>query len=158
MASVDQFSESATRALADRFSRRSLLGGVGRGGIAMSLGGLAGVAALDDTAEAHTVSCPCSGGCGNSVTCYDLTGSNSCPSGTDGCGWWTVCASPCSYRKVWSDCCSTGSGCDGGARCVSGSPSCYHHKTYGCGCCSSSAHIKCRRWYCTGGGSCYTAC
>lgn len=154
MQNLDTMTESATRSLADRFSRRSLLASVGKGGMVLSLGGVA-AAALPDDAQAH-LGCPCAS-CGHSVTCFDLTGSNSCPSGTDGCGWWTVCASPCTYRKVWSDCCSTGSACDN-PQCVNGSPSCYLHKTWSCGCCSGSAHVKCRRWYCTGGGSCNEGC
>lgn len=159
-ATLTTVGESMSRLLASRYSRRSFLGTVGRGTVTLSL--LAGSAALLDSssAEAHSVPCPCPGGCGLSVTCYQYWGDgNTCPPGTCGCGWWTTCASPCSAAKVWSDCCSDGTACTGGAQCINGAPSCWNHKTYSCGCATTSAHIVCRRWYCRGDLACtYGAC
>lgn len=144
----ERLGENATRALANRFPRRSLFGQLGRGGILMAMAGGTAVA-LDSPARAH-VSNPCAESL--SVTCFVLTGTNDCPSGTCGCGWWKVCGgpTPCTHAKVWSDCCSEGSACGGSnQRCVGGAPSCYNHKQYPQGCGSGSAHIKCRRWYCS---------
>ena len=151
--------ERMSRVLAGRISRRSLLAELGKGSILLSTVGIGGTLVLDQTdAEAHAA-CPCPNGCGATISCADLTGDNACPSGTCGCGWWVTCdQSQCTYRKVWSDCCSTGSACDGGAQCVNGQPTCYWHKLYDCGCGTASAHNKCRRWYCTGGGSCSEVC
>ena len=144
---LERTGEDVARGLASRFPRRSLFGQLGRGGIVMAMAGGTTIA-LDGPSHAH-VSSPCPG---NSVTCNDLTGVNDCPSGTCGCGWWKVCGgpTPCANAKVWSDCCSEGDACGGSnQRCVGGAPSCYNHKNYSQGCGSSSAHIKCRRWYCS---------
>ena len=149
--------ERVGRGLASRFSRRSFLGQMGAGSVALAVGS-GGAAVLSAShAEAALLSCPCAN-CGHSVTCEQLNGSNSCPGDTCECGWWTVCAAPCSssgYRKVWTDCCG---GCDGKGPCASGWPFCYYQKAWGCGC--NAGRIKCRKWHCSGppGVACSANC
>jgi hypothetical protein len=162
---LEQLSEAVARGLSARVSRRSALGRLGRGAIAVSLGGGA-AAYLSETAAAH--GCPCGSGCGFSVRCQCLSGGavGSCPSGTCECGWWCVNDSSCpSGHKFWIDCCggcNNGGSCTCMTDCVDGvsRPYCCHHKVYGCGCGtvgSESSHIKCRIrrcGNCTPGTSC----
>jgi hypothetical protein len=159
----DATAERLSRRLARGYSRRSLLAQFGRGAVALSVGTAAyTVVEGEDLAQAHIVGCPCFQCNNNVISCNDYWGQNQCPGGTCGCGWWTTCeATPCSTRKVWSDCCSDGSSsspCGQGAFCYKGYPICFFHKSYGCGCGTSAAHVVCRRWYCAGSGSCDEHC
>jgi hypothetical protein len=149
-----------SRALAQRFTRRSGLSRLGRFGVALSLGG-AGVALLDDRAFAATAtSCcgSCSGTCcgSESVWCYNLPGwyQNACPTGTCGCGSWVAgtCSGGTTLR--YADCCGEcGAGAD--CTCIGGAPSCCRYQTYtngscnDCTCGSEGFRIKCRRSFCS---------
>lgn len=112
----------------------------------------------------NEASCACSNqtcidkGCCNqfSVTCYALTGTNACPSGTCNCGAWTetISKSICpSGTLIRSDCCGN---CNGGANCrcvlVNGTyyPTCCNSKCYtgGCYLCSDKPYIECRMSQC----------
>jgi hypothetical protein len=149
----ESLSENISRSLATRIPRRSLLATLGKGGMAMALVGSGAQLAFDASdADASHASCPCGSSCSNSNTCLEYWGTNDCPPSTFGCGWWTVCAPPCTYRKVWSDCCNDV--CAVG--CNNGSPYCYWHKTYACGSGTCTSRVACRRWYCTSGGPCNT--
>jgi hypothetical protein len=144
----DYLGERISRRLASRLTRRSLLGTVGGGGVAMALASGGSLAVRPGSAEAHT-SNPCQHT--SSVSCEMLYGWNNCPGWTCGCGHWTTCgSSQCTY-KVWQDCCDAQ--CED-RECVNGWPKCILHKPYtqGCGT-QGSTHVRCRRWYC-GGGPC----
>jgi len=139
----DTLSEQWARGLASRFNRRSFLGQVGVGGITLAAGGaLSGVTA--SSAKAHSNPCTYP----NSVTCNTLTGSNSCPGGTCGCGYWDEYdgENRCGSTTVrWHDCCG---GC-GDCGCVNGHPTCCNHRVYSQGCLADqSPHIKCRHYSC----------
>jgi hypothetical protein len=155
---LETLSNSFAQGLAMRISRRSTLGRLGRGAIAISLGGAG--AALLAPGEAFA-SCSCCTTGNNSIRCQCLAGgSNACPSDTCQCGWWCVSDSTCSSgHKFWTDCCG---GCNNGGLCtcitdcVDGTvrPSCCWTKEWGCGCGtvgSQFSHIKCRIHIC---GSC----
>jgi hypothetical protein len=154
---LESLSNRLARGLATRVSRRSAVGRLGRGAIAVSLGS-AGAAIFVGGAAAHT--CNCSN-CSNSVRCECLPGgSNNCPSGSCQCGWWCVSDGTCpSGHKFWIDCCggcNSGQACNCVVDCVDGQqrPTCCHHKEWGCGCGtvgSEFSHIKCRIHVC---GSC----
>jgi hypothetical protein len=148
----EALSGAIARRLAMKLSRRSFIGRIGKGTVALSLGGAGAALILPEAAWAH--SCPGGCDCSHSVTCGALTGSNSCPSGTCECGCWTVtdcgtCSNSPGCLKYWCDCCG-GDYCHGGAqcRCVGGSPSCCIHKTWSGGCGDSSWHIACRKSIC----------
>jgi len=151
---LEDFGDAVARGLAARVSRRSAIGRIGRGAVAVSLGG-AGAALFAPNAAATS----CTGV--NSTRCECLVGgSNSCPSDTCACGWWCVSDATCaSGHKFWTDCCG---GCNDGANCacvydcVDGAlrPYCCNLKEWGCGCGtvgSQYSHIKCRIHTC---GSC----
>jgi hypothetical protein len=143
---MDDVVERINRRLASRFSRRSLLGSIGKGAIALCAAG----AGVELTAP-DAVASAC-GGNTTSITCSTLTGSNACPANTCGCGFWQICdQTECSHAagKVWSDCCAQYS-CS--CTCPSGFPSCCFTKEWGQGCGSGASHIVCRRWYCGSGG------
>jgi hypothetical protein len=149
-----------SRGLAQRVTRRSALGRLGRGAVALSLGG-AGVAFLAEEASAHNVntcnSCDtnnanCSPCCyNNSVTCGTLTGNyGSCPSGSYDCGYWEYTDSSCGTAnnlRRWTDCCGS---CSEGSigRCIGGAPTCCNHKEWPQqgGLCTD--HIRCRYTFC----------
>jgi hypothetical protein len=137
--------ETASRFLANRFSRRSFIGSLGTGAVALAAGGVATVARPEEAEAAY--------GCtyDRSTDCYRYWGYNDCPPNTCGCGYWEVCDhTRCSLTKRWSDCCGHGCSC----HCVDGHPSCCAPKTYPQGCSGDVGRIKCRRWYCVGGGVC----
>lgn len=143
--SIENGAEHISRRLASRFSRRSFLGGIGKGSVALAAAS-AGIAIDADVAGAATYC----GGNTSSITCATLTGSNSCPPNTCGCGYWLVCAQQeCTYGKIWSDCCAQYT-----CNCSrpSGFPSCCFTKEWrqGCGTLNQSK-VKCRRWYCSSG-------
>lgn len=147
--SFDGVSERVSRALASRVPRRSFFAGIGKGGIALAMGG-AGAGLFASESQAHSNPCQYQ----SSVDCYQYWGYNECPPNTCGCGYWHVCDSTrCTYHKVWSDCCWSGGECNAG--CIAGHPSCINHKEYTQGCGTRlSSHIKCRRWYCVWGPGC----
>lgn len=144
---LDRRSERLSRHLASRFSRRSMLGAIGKGAITLSAAG-AGVELATGTAAAAAC-----GGNTTSITCATLTGSNSCPGNTCGCGYWQICnQNQCSSAagKVWSDCCAQYS-CS--CSCPSGYPSCCFQKEWSQGCGTRGvSNVICRRWYCGSGG------
>jgi hypothetical protein len=146
-----------SRRAADRYSRRSFVGKVGRYGIAVTMG-WAALEVLDPaTALAHcNASCgACPSGCcggANSRWCANAH-SSSCPSGSCGCGSWceSVSTSTCGsgWRRV-HDCCGGCGGCSSPNCDPCPSPTCCRHQTYRNGSCSNCGdkHIKCRRWVC----------
>jgi hypothetical protein len=150
--------------LAERVSRRSFLARVGRGAIAVAMGGSAALA-LPDRGYAHD-SCECgscSGSCCGALTvrCENLPGwnRNRCPSDSCICGcWWeSVSTSVCSSGiREWCDCCRGCTGCD----CVNDHPTCCRHKTYSSRsqCASGCNHIRCRRWRCIDSTFTVTTC
>ncbi len=163
----DTASERLARGLANRFTRRSFLGDVGRGGLALALGGtVVGV----DSAYAACDGSPCS----NCTSCANETNSircdqcceyqNSCPAGSCSCGWWDANGGPCTNNPNnctrWHDCCG---GCGtGSSKCLLGDggtcrPHCCNRKAYcsgACGTkisCTQGSLIKCRIWRCDSG-------
>jgi hypothetical protein len=146
--------------LAQRVTRASALGKLGRSAVAVSLGS-AGVAFLAQEAGAHNVcayqGCDtnnpnCSPCCYNlSVTCGSLTGNyGSCPSGSYDCGYWEYTDNSCNtanHLRRWTDCCGS---CSEGSigDCRGGAPHCCNHKEYPQqgGICSD--HIRCRYTFC----------
>lgn len=150
--SPDAMIEAFSRRIAGRFSRRSLLGQAGQGGIALAMGAaVAGGFAADPAIASY--------GCAEnlSVTCGNLNGDNHCPSDTCNCGFWIVCGDPqnlCSGSQnvVWGDCCG---GCSGGNACHcvahdgTTSPSCCIPREWGQGCHQANLHVKCRVHSCT---------
>jgi hypothetical protein len=151
--SIDGLAERLSRALADRYSRRSFLGGVGRTSAVLALGGGATLA-WPGVANAHNN--PCREDL--SVTCYRLTGTNDCPSDTCGCGYWELCGvSPCSsgQAKRWTDCCAEEHyGCENRRGCVDHAPTCFNHKDYKQGCRNEIGAIRCRMWRCVNTSRC----
>jgi hypothetical protein len=116
-----------SRAAAERVSRRSFVGKLGRFGIVAAGAGV-GLGVLSNTAWAVCTdfNCDCAGRegdsgcgsgrgcpgcekCGHSLTCKALTGiGGACPSGTRTCGSWTCnCGSGTCGGGVreWVDCC-----------------------------------------------------
>ena len=157
ISSLETLSEEIARGFAQRVSRRSFLGRLGKGMIAASLGA-GGAAILAEDAFAHACNCE---RCDCSIGCAALPGhnSNSCPPGTCTCGCWCVSGESCPAFREWCDCCG-GDYCNPhGCRCVTGTdgctrPSCCHHKEWPGGCGSSSWHIACRRSQCVSAGQC----
>jgi hypothetical protein len=158
---LDEASGAVARHLANRVSRRSALGRLGLGAVAVSLGS-AGAAIFAQRAEAYA--CPGCAICTNSVRCQCLSGgSNSCPSDTCQCGWWCVNDSGCtSGHKFWIDCCGGCRDANGNVLCsckydcIDGAtrPYCCYTKEWGCGCGTQGSIwslIKCRIHVC---GSC----
>jgi hypothetical protein len=159
----DTASERLARGLASRFTRRSFFGEVGRGGVALALGGtVVGV----DRAYAACQGSPC----GNCTSCASETNSircdeccqytNDCPPGSCSCGWWDCNNGPCNLPNGctrWHDCCG---GCDtGSSKCFLGDggicrPHCCNRKAYCAGDCGTKINcyqgslIKCRVWRC----------
>lgn len=157
--------------LASRISRRSFLGRAGKFALVIGGGGTA-VGILADPALAtlqcdtcHPTCTACSTsnrpdpGCtapGSSVTCKGLTGTGGvCPNSTVTCGSWACNCSSCSSgSKRWTDCCETGTHCDGGARCVTDvdgetRPTCRFRKCYPSSQGTCSQYIRCRIGVCT---------
>lgn len=146
--------EAASRRLAAKLSRRSLFGQLGRGSVALALGGaVAGLEAAP--AEAYHINCGCNGT--PSVACGNLPGwgQNTCPGTSCTCGYWVNCGgsgSGCPVNTLWADCC--GECNDNNAYCIVvggvSRPTCCNQRAYTQGCLSGSApHIKCRVWQCT---------
>lgn len=148
-----RFGARASQGLAARLSRRSFIAKVGGGAVAIALGSELVFPALAAAAE--------------SETCANLTGSNSCPSGTCHSGCWTIqdsshCSTSCNQLKCWCDCQDQGSYCAnnpwGGCHTFAdGSVTCCNDKRWSGGC-STGLHTVCRRSFCFGacGGSCGT--
>jgi hypothetical protein len=139
----DALGEQLSRRLAAGFSRRSFFGSLGKASVALAG---AGTGILIDADQVQAAYC----GHTSSTSCNNLTGSNSCPANTCGCGYWKLCdQQACANAKVWSDCCAQYS-CS--CRCTSdGWPTCCFTKEWAQGCGSSSSRIVCRRWYCSTG-------
>lgn len=149
---TDSLVETVTRRIARRFTRRSFIGQVGRGSVALTVGGA--VAALE--------AAPALGNHGNafcegttSITCGNLYGINNCQAvGGCTCGYWIASGGICAPQNtLWADCCG---GCNGGAdcRCISSGgvwrPTCCNSKAYSGGCgVSPDSHIRCRVYNCT---------
>src|SRR4051794_7762516 len=106
--------------LAQRYSRRSLLGRAGTAVVTLGAAGVYGTS----VAEGHTPpsSCP-----GLSVTCGTLFGTNTCPSYTCKDGWWPVSGGPCGDTTYWQDCCVAYADCPSGCHCTHGADSCCNH-------------------------------
>lgn len=143
-----------SRALAKRWSRRSLIGRAGRGAVVMAMAGAGAATLLADPSEAHssTTCGSCTGTCcsSDSVRCGSLPGwmQNSCPTNAFNCGYWDVNDSSCASgirRQV--DCCAD---CHNGAdcTCINGNPSCCRHKSHSNQQGTCGDHIKCRRHLC----------
>lgn len=129
---LDVATEVLSRRIAQRVTRRSLLG---RAGAALAVAG-AGIAVEAPVAVA-SCGCGCSTCDGYSTSC----GAGSCPSGTCSCGSWYLCT--CSSRlKRYQDCCSSSCSCYCGS---DGRVGCYFTHEYG----SCASKIKCRALACT---------
>ena len=158
---LEWHSETATRALAGKLSRRSFLGRVGRGAIAITLGAQGMRLLTPSLAIADHHPCPSGCDCSCSVSCNYLPGwnSNSCPNwpnGTCRCGSWCFNDNTCaSGMRRWIDCCNTGwCGNHGGCKCIESKnrPTCCNDRAYSNGDCSPSPGlIVCRIQTC---GSC----
>lgn len=149
----DGASERFARRLANRFTRRSFLGDVGKGGLALAVGGAFGATRVE-RARGN----PSCGGCGacsgNSIRCdyMDPWNQNDCPDGSCWCGSWCSSNGPCDIGQTrWIDCCG---GCDGGDngiclevgdRCA---PKCCNPKEWPQGC--DHSFVKCRIHRCSG--------
>jgi len=163
---------TVSRSMAAKLSRRSFVGRLGQGVIALTFG--AAGATLFRPASASALSCSDSSCDPCSIACEHLngfSGGNKCPNGTCDCGSWTVSLStsglcPQNLRR-WIDCCDKGSWCanHGGPNCNSvgtdgrHKPSCCNHKEWG-GCpfdsCTGTGVIVCRRHICVSSkGNCY---
>jgi hypothetical protein len=149
----DGASERFARSLASRFTRRSFLGDVGKGGIALALGGaVGGIVGVEEAAASHCSSaCACTSVSSVSVRCDDIPGYwvNDCPSGSCLCGNWCSSSGPCSGMTRWRDCC----GNCGGGMCIHAQdgvcrPKCCYHKEWSGGCGDGSWYVKCRKWTC----------
>lgn len=159
-------SETVSRSLAARVSRRSFFGRLGSGAVALSLGSAGATLLSQQDAIAHsTCGCGlctaapsndcCSGR--DSIGCGNLPGwnQNSCPTNSSLCGCWviSVATSTCSSGlREWCDCCG-GCGTPTDCHCYTAddgqfSPSCCRHKFYTGGTGDSCSHIKCRRNRC----------
>jgi hypothetical protein len=142
--SIDSLGEQVTRRVANRISRRSLMGRLGAGVVALGAGQVGLVAAQSSRAYADSTipdSCPCST-CGESTTC---SGSGSCPSGTCNAGSWYVCSCGGPALKQYTDCAAS---CSGGHYCGSdGRPGCYYSTEYGT--CGGHSLTYCRAISCT---------
>lgn len=145
---------SVSRRAAERYSRRSFVGKVGRYGVAMTMGWAAMDVLRPEEALAHCWQGTACGyqvyGC-NSVWCAG----NECPAGTCGCGSWCEPYASCAsgWRRV-ADCCGD---CNCAGDCNHNCPqSCCNHQLYRNGSCSDcqNHHIKCRRWFCAPVGNC----
>lgn len=130
--SFDEITESVTRRVAMRVTRRSLLG---RTGAALAVAG-AGLAVEAPPALA-SCGCGCSTCDGYSTSC----GGGSCPTGTCSCGSWYMCTCNSRLRR-YQDCCSSSCSCYCGA---DGRPGCHFPHEYGA--CAST--IYCRALACT---------
>jgi hypothetical protein len=161
-----ELTESASRSLALRVSRRSFLSRLGRG-VAMTAVGVTGTSLAGNVTQAYGITCS---GC--SIACAYLKGwkKNKCPTGSCNCGSWVVnvATSTCpGGLRRWTDCCNTGwCGNHGGANCDSTGadgnrhPSCYngkewcncHNDSCGCSnCCgdpSRAPRVVCRHHAC----------
>ena len=146
---LEELSESISRALAGRVSRRSFLGRVSQGAIVASLGVSGAALIRPEVASACTHNC--------SVNCVDLPGhnQNSCPSNqytTCACGAWCFSDGGCaSGVRRWEDCCGINyCAAAGGCQCVAGGyPTCCSTKIYGQGCGTiGSSKVVCRLRYC----------
>lgn len=144
---IDAAVESASRRLASGFSRRSFLGQVGGGAVALSVGGLA--TAAD---QAYAECGPCTGV--DSVTCKFLTGENHCPGNSCTGGFWVVSGGICQTEgrgteTRWADClgeCGTCTCHNENGTCR---PSCCNFKQWPGGCHEGEQiRIKCRVWSC----------
>jgi hypothetical protein len=136
--SADRLVKLSGVRLAQRFTRRSLLG---RTAVTATALGAAGYG-LSSTAEAHTPPSSCQG---LSVRCDVLFGTNRCPTYTCLDGWWTTSSGPCSGTTYWQDCCVASSNCPGGCHCTHGANSCCSHCPYGVNC---TGVVRCRRYFC----------
>lgn len=150
----DAIFESMSNRLAGSLTRRSLFGQLGRGSIAMAMGGTVAAAGLEQALFPGVAMAAC--GCAQdlSVACGHLTGENHCPAGSCNCGAWILCGSGgglCPGQNTrWGDCCG---GCNG-VKCVAHdgttSPSCCNPLTWGApGCNNPALNVKCRVWSCT---------
>lgn len=152
--SFDRVSEKLGRGLASRLTRRSLIGDVGKGTVALAAGAVVGGSAVG-AEDAEATHC---GGCGscstNSVRCEHTNwGKNSCPDGSCWCGHW-CCNGPCNGVTRWIDCCR---GCgSGNGTCTHGNGTtcmkkCCNPKEYTGGCgnfTTDRPRIKCRIYRC----------
>lgn len=139
---LESVGEFASRAVANRYPRKTFLGKLA--GATVAFGAGSALYSTDARAD-HQLPCGCAS-CGNSVSCsYFGASGSSCPAGTCACGFWYVC-SGCSgrYKKI-EDCCAS---CTDGCRCSStGFPICCYSAPYGS--CSGWDHVKCRLMYCS---------
>lgn len=155
---LEGLSESATRGLAKRLSRRSLVGRFGRGVVAFSIGA-AGMDLLRPSSATAALGCPCSGGCPCTVSCEYLPiwFNNECPAQTCRCGNWCFNDNTCaSGIRRWVDCCDLGWCANhGGCYCVAAKnrPTCCLTHVYHNGDCNPSGGITVCRMH-----SCVSSC
>ena len=156
---LETLSDSLSRGLAGRISRKSFVGRVSRGAVAATLGGAGATLFMTESAEAHAN--PCANGCSVQCSRHPSWGANSCPSGTCECGCWCISVSTgvCgSGLKEWCDCCGGDFCLPQGCTCISACgttyPSCCNHKVWAEGCGSADWHIACRYSKCVSSSQC----
>jgi hypothetical protein len=135
---TDRLVRSTGVHLAQRFTRRSVLGRTATAVASLGAAGAGYAFAAPEMAQAA----PCSG---LSETCNNLLGYNHCPSYTCYDGWWTVSGGPCGGTTYWQDCCVSYANCPGGCHCHNGHPTCCNNCNYCVRCCGV---VRCRRWFC----------
>lgn len=136
--SVDELTERLSRRVANGITRKSFLGRMGAGLVAVGGGALA-----VEVPQALADSCGCANS-GHSTNCSPLS---SCPAGTCTCGAWSMCEPACApFLRSYQDCC----GSCGQISCGSdGYPSCCYTHPYGSNC-NGFSKVQCRAIYCVG--------
>src|SRR5712691_5283830 len=155
---VDRFAGGMSRAMATRFTRRSFFGKVGRYAAAATVGGSALAVLFPESAYATNGCVNGGGNCSgqDSVNCFCLTGSSTCPSGTCQCGCWQSCdgsgtAGGRVVHSQWCDCCNMTA--HQTASCVTGCgnkpKNCFNKTHTGSGTgCNPGFTIRCRKLTC----------
>jgi hypothetical protein len=155
---LERLADRSTRGLGARLSRRSFMGRLGRGVVAVSLGS-AGVELVRSPA-ASAAACPPGCDCSCSIVCAKLPGwtTNACPPNSCACGHWIFFDNSCSSGlRKFHDCCGTGWCADhGGCKCVTfeNRPTCCNNRAYSNGSCfPSPGTVVCRYHECVSSGT-----
>jgi hypothetical protein len=140
---IDTVTESMSRRLGTRLSRRSFFGRLGAG---LALAGGGSLALRTGVAFGEEFACCGCATCGYSSTCQ--TEGGACPSGTCACGSWLLCNCTGTRGMVmrrYRDCCAA---CTGGCFCGwDNKPRCYYPAPYAT--CNGHNKVRCRSIFCT---------